>query len=328
MNNDALLAQPLTETEIKQLDDFLIGDSAPNRAMNVSMMDGFMTALASAPNPMMPSLMLRWIWDSEHGKNDPPFARLDEPERIVCLIVRYWNALNLTLNHRPHAYTPRVLERECNDGGMSPIIDKWCIGYCKGIAVDQAAWSPLLAQCPEWFTTILLYGTETGREEVKRRNDSLYQQQACADSLAGSARHIHRVWMQQQGRQIVHGKTRSVIAQHPLLRSATEAVNDVLNAGYLFDWVPTRGFASTNDAPSRSTLCQQVIRDGMVVKIEISKNGESGWLLEIVDEFGNLTVWADVFPTDSAALAEALNTIDNEGITSMIGNAPASTIRH
>jgi Uncharacterised protein family (UPF0149) len=46
-----LVAYPLTETEIGQLDDFLISDSVPEEAMDLSMMDGFITALASGPNP-------------------------------------------------------------------------------------------------------------------------------------------------------------------------------------------------------------------------------------------------------------------------------------
>jgi uncharacterized protein len=41
------------------------------------------------------------------------------------------------------------------------------MSYYKGIALDQAAWSPLIAQHPEWFTAILLYGTEAGSGELK-----------------------------------------------------------------------------------------------------------------------------------------------------------------
>ena len=47
MKGNVLLAYPLTETEIAQLDDFLISDSVPEEAMDVSMMDGFITALSS-----------------------------------------------------------------------------------------------------------------------------------------------------------------------------------------------------------------------------------------------------------------------------------------
>jgi uncharacterized protein len=79
--------------------------------------------------------------------------------------------------------------------------------------------------------------------------------------------------------------------------------------------------------PILSSLSQRVVRDGTAVKIQIY-DGEGGWLLEVVDEFGNSTVWDDPFPTESAALAEALNTIDTEGIASVIGSAPTGITRH
>lgn len=68
-----------------------------------------------------------------------------------------------------------------------------------------------------------------------------------------------------------------------------------------------------------SPLGQRVTRDATAVEVEIYGDGKGAWLLEVVDEFGNSTVWDDPFPTDSAALAEALNVIDSEGIAAVIG---------
>ena len=36
--------------------------------------------------------------------------------------------------------------------------------------------------------------------------------------------------------------------------------------------------------------------------------------LQVVDQEGGSTVWDDLFPTDEEALAEAMNTIETEGI--------------
>ena len=177
---------PLNETEIGQLDDFLTSDSAPDAAMDVSMMDGFLTALASGPNLMMPGTMLGWIWDAEHGQDLPTFASADESKRIVGLIIRHWNSVNDTLNDASAGYEPLILERE-SDGRVISVIDDWCEGYYKGISVDRTAWAPLLEDYPEWFTVIMLYGTEEGWDELKRRNDSLDQHQAFAGSLARPA---------------------------------------------------------------------------------------------------------------------------------------------
>jgi hypothetical protein len=71
--------------------------------------------------------------------------------------------------------------------------------------------------------------------------------------------------------------------------------------------------------PKISTLCQSVTRDGKTVQIEIYEDGENGWLLEIIDEYGNSTVWDDPFATEQDALDEAMTTINEEGIDSVIG---------
>src|ERR1700679_2201659 len=71
MKGDRVLAYPLTETEIAQLEDFLISDSVPEEAMDLSMMDGFITALVSGPNLMMPNSLLNGIWDWENGEAPP-----------------------------------------------------------------------------------------------------------------------------------------------------------------------------------------------------------------------------------------------------------------
>ena len=50
-----------------------------------------------------------------------------------------------------------------------------------------------------------------------------------------------------------------------------------------------------DQSPTNSPLTQAVTRDGETVQVEIYDDGEGGWLLEVVDEFGNSTVWDDPF---------------------------------
>ena len=48
-----------------------------------------------------------------------------------------------------------------------PIVDEWCCGYVKGIALDPVGWQPLIDARPEWFEVIHLYGTKSGRDQLK-----------------------------------------------------------------------------------------------------------------------------------------------------------------
>ena len=79
-------------------------------------------------------------------------------------------------------------------------------------------------------------------------------------------------------------------------------------------------------APIMSALCQSITRDGKTVQIDIYEDGENGWLLEVVDEYGNSTVWDDPFGNEEHALDEVLKTIKEEGIGCLIG-LPSNTPR-
>ena len=68
-----------------------------------------------------------------------------------------------------------------------------------------------------------------------------------------------------------------------------------------------------------SPLSQTLTHDGKSVAVEIYDDGNGGWLLEVVDQYGNSTVWDPSFTTDTEALDEVLQTIEEEGIESLIG---------
>lgn len=68
-----------------------------------------------------------------------------------------------------------------------------------------------------------------------------------------------------------------------------------------------------------SPLCQAISSGGQSVQVDIYEHENGGWILEVVDEFNNSTVWDDTFDTDNAALAEVKKAILSEGIKSFIG---------
>ena len=68
-----------------------------------------------------------------------------------------------------------------------------------------------------------------------------------------------------------------------------------------------------------SPLCRSVADKGHTIRIEIYRGPDTDWTLEAVDSSNNSTVWDDQFPSDQAALDEALKAIREEGIESLIG---------
>ena len=69
-----------------------------------------------------------------------------------------------------------------------------------------------------------------------------------------------------------------------------------------------------------SSLSQEVSSGGRTVSVEIYRlEGERSWVLEVVDEHNNSTVWDGTFESDAAALTEAKKVILAEGISTLIG---------
>jgi hypothetical protein len=69
-----------------------------------------------------------------------------------------------------------------------------------------------------------------------------------------------------------------------------------------------------------SALSRTIREDGTEVRVEIYRLETTEWSLEVVDATGASTVWDDLFPTDQAALDEAMKTIHEEGIRTFLSS--------
>jgi hypothetical protein len=74
-----------------------------------------------------------------------------------------------------------------------------------------------------------------------------------------------------------------------------------------------------------SEIIKEIERDGLKVKIEVYKADQKGggWILEIVDEGWNSTVWDSQFPSSEEAMDAGITAIDEEGIQSFIVDSMA-----
>ena len=193
---------PLTDAQWAQLDDFLLSDAAPDNSMNSAMLDGYLTAIVSAPNLHMPSDWLRWVSDTKNGTDEPGFTSQEQATLITRLLVQHYQHLNHTLMETPELYKPRLYEHQV-EGRSVTAIDEWCAGYYAGITLDVPGWSPLLMAQPLWFATILLHGTDDA--PLMAAHGDLDAHQARANGLAATVRTIHAFWLQERVAQHANG---------------------------------------------------------------------------------------------------------------------------
>lgn len=75
-----------------------------------------------------------------------------------------------------------------------------------------------------------------------------------------------------------------------------------------------------------SPLQQHYTAEGKTVEVCIYRFPDTGWTLEIVDQYNNSTVYDGEFNSDQDALDLFLKEVADEGIESMIGPAPGSAL--
>jgi hypothetical protein len=73
----------------------------------------------------------------------------------------------------------------------------------------------------------------------------------------------------------------------------------------------------------QSNITKEIEKGGSKVTIEVCKADKGGWILEIVDEGWNSTLWDDLFMSSKEALDAGIRAIDEEGIQSFIGDSKA-----
>ncbi len=205
---------PLTDAEIRELDQFLMDAAGIEDSMDIATLDGFLTAIVCGPKTILPSEWLRWVWDMEDGEDAPEFVSQAQAKRILGLLMRQMNDIASTLHREPDQYEPLLMENP-NDGDPIPILDDWCSGLMKAVLLDSTGWLPVTVGNPELISTMTLYGTEEGWEILERKNLSLDEHKALAEGLAGTVRKIHTLWLEHRRGQMADGSLPKAVRREP-----------------------------------------------------------------------------------------------------------------
>ena len=101
---------PLSEAKLEELDQFLLDTEGIEESMDISTLDGFLTAIVCGPKRVMPGEWMRWVWDMEHGEDVPQFESPAQAQRILGLLMRHMNDIAETLLQTPDQYPPLLME--------------------------------------------------------------------------------------------------------------------------------------------------------------------------------------------------------------------------
>jgi uncharacterized protein len=194
------LTGPLTDDELEQLSDFLLNrvsdehDEDPDfdcGIIDISELDGFLTALVSGPNVVPPSAWLPTLW----GEEEPVWDSMDDFQRIFALLTRRMNSVATLLSESRDEFEPIFYQRRVKDE-THLIVDEWCFGYMSAVALDSQAWRLSDPAISDMLAPIKLYGTEVGWEELR----ALEQTRASRmrDAIPQAARDVYGYWLAQR----------------------------------------------------------------------------------------------------------------------------------
>ncbi|WP_017348594.1 YecA/YgfB family protein [Pantoea sp. A4] len=165
--------EPLNENELTWLEEILEKYSNDASVVDVSELDGLLTAVLSSPVVAEPSEWLVAVWGGE--KNIPKWTNEREMNRFINLCFQHMSDIGERLEHYPDQFEPLFGVNEM-EGREFTVVEDWCFGYMRG--VDLANWPALPAGLQTQLDAIALHG----RDEQLEALESLTPE-AFADSI-------------------------------------------------------------------------------------------------------------------------------------------------
>jgi uncharacterized protein len=132
-----MLTTPLSDEEYDQLDDMLL--DIGEQAMDVSALEGLLTALVVGPSQVPQAAWLAKVWGGEQAA---------DTVAATGLALRHLEYMRKWMAQDPGSFEPIY---ECG-GAWSA--EAWTAGFETGMELDNEGWAPLRAAHPEWFAPL------------------------------------------------------------------------------------------------------------------------------------------------------------------------------
>ncbi|WNN45528.1 UPF0149 family protein [Winslowiella toletana] len=182
---------PLELEELEWLDDVLMKYSNEHSILDVSELDGLLTAILSGPNRIEPSQWLPALWGGEQYA--PVWESEDELQRFMELSFQHMNDIAERLNDYPEQFEPLFGESMVDDKEYT-ILEQWCFGYMRGVALDD--WSALPETLQPSLQLIALHGLEENFVKLDEMSHEDFERDI--EAIPAAALVLHAWWLSQR----------------------------------------------------------------------------------------------------------------------------------
>lgn len=180
---------PLTESELEWLDETIAKYATDASIIDVSELDGMLTAILSSPLDIEPAEWMFAVWGG--ADNVPRWATDRERDRFVNLTLQHMSDIADRLNDYPDQFDPLFGTRE-EEGQELTIVEEWCYGYLRGVGMSD--WTGLPAEQQAALECIALHGDEANSARLGAFTADEYIESV--DKIRPAALTLFDYWME------------------------------------------------------------------------------------------------------------------------------------
>lgn len=166
--------------------------ATPHSIINATELDGFLTAIVSGPDMIMPSEWLPAIWGGE--EHTPAWDSEKEVTRFMGLAITMMNETADLLMEEPDAFETMFL-KDSNKGEPVTIASFWGLGYMRAVNIRPESWADLPEEMQQELDHIALFSgegadilSEPSKADIKKLQDK----------VEPAARALHVFWLEQR----------------------------------------------------------------------------------------------------------------------------------
>ncbi|SCZ65954.1 YecA/YgfB family protein [Thiohalomonas denitrificans] len=168
-----------------RLEQFLISDRAPDAAMMLDELDGFVTGMVCAGLPVPLESWLVEIW----GGSEPDYSG-EEQKEFADLVIRLVALISVLLEAEEETYHPIYAK----DAPFSSVA-RWARGFMRALALEPDVWDPVVQQRQELMMPLVAVASVASpseeNEEVRTLMQDEQMQQGMRTALPQCVQEIH-----------------------------------------------------------------------------------------------------------------------------------------
>lgn len=190
----------MDQKELDTLDRVLLEYGNDDSILSVSELDGFLAAIVSGPDVILPSIWYPHIWAGQ----EPEWQNMEQAQEFLGLLFALMNENARSLMNDPENYSA-IFSKDPNEKDDIPFVAEWCAGYLRGVELGR--WQDI--DLPEYITTTLavigLHALDEYAQLLARLSEEQYR--ASLFEVEPAAVALHQYWLGRRTPQPVTRRT-------------------------------------------------------------------------------------------------------------------------